>query len=320
MVRQGCSTILCIGEMIMLEAVVDCADWWTNWWTNLGVPATNCRIVEVTPEMAADWLSNRTGKNRHVTERNWKKIQNQINQGKYRLNGETIVFSKKGILLDGQHRLIAISQSGKVVKSYIVFDIDTSMFSSYDTGRVRMGSDVLSIEGNTNCTTLSSSARLLYFHESGSMNYTSLRRTSISPDEILDVVERHPLLKESCKETAKSTYKKLITPSVSAFCHYITKLTGSSMHESFWNPLTTGENLASDKAVYVLREKLIALKGNKRSLDQLQLAMCIFKAYNLHCTDSKVKSIQLRDTDEYRTAVGDRIFGSRMKDVEDIHV
>lgn len=67
--------------------------------------------------------------------------------GAWKFNGETIKFSTDGNLLDGQHRLNAIIQSGCTVKMMVVWGLDESSQDTVDIGAARTVADMLDMEG-----------------------------------------------------------------------------------------------------------------------------------------------------------------------------
>lgn len=65
----------------------------------------------VTPKMAAEWLKLNTA-NRKL--RRWwaSAIASAIKRGEYVCTHQGVAFSASGVLLDGQHRLVAIVVQG----------------------------------------------------------------------------------------------------------------------------------------------------------------------------------------------------------------
>lgn len=70
-----------------------------------------CFKLTVTPEIAEEWLS-RNICNRPIKPDRVARIANDIINGKWEYNGETIKLSKTGELLDGAHRLTGIVKAG----------------------------------------------------------------------------------------------------------------------------------------------------------------------------------------------------------------
>lgn len=90
-------------------------------------------IVEITPEIAGEWLEKNIG-NRPLSKAAIEKYASDIRSGHWSLNHQGIAFDKKGNLADGQHRLYAIIKTGVSVRSIVVYGVDRS---GIDENRVR---------------------------------------------------------------------------------------------------------------------------------------------------------------------------------------
>src|SRR6185503_5365241 len=66
--------------------------------------------------------------------------------GDWDFNGETVKFSKEGFLLDGQHRLKAIIDSGTTQTLIVVYGLDMKSQATIDRNIVRKFSDTLRME------------------------------------------------------------------------------------------------------------------------------------------------------------------------------
>lgn len=83
-------------------------------------------VIDVTPEMAQNWLSHNPG-NRPLSSYRVQHYVSAMKKGEWYLNGETIVIDSNGCLKNGQHRLAAIIKYGKPVSTVVVFGIDPSV-------------------------------------------------------------------------------------------------------------------------------------------------------------------------------------------------
>ncbi len=102
--------------------------------------------VRVTPKMATEWLEANTH-NRPVSDKKVRDYATAMREGKWMLNGETIIFDKNGVLADGQHRLWACITSEVAFETVVVGGVLSDAFASIDTGMKRSGKDVLHIDG-----------------------------------------------------------------------------------------------------------------------------------------------------------------------------
>lgn len=107
------------------------------------------KIIEITPEIAKKTLEQNT-RNRTVRRMTVAAYAEAMRSGLWKENGEPIIIGKNNIVLDGQHRLLAIIESGMTLKMVVVFDVEDSTRDTIDTGIRRTPGDALSIEGIQN--------------------------------------------------------------------------------------------------------------------------------------------------------------------------
>ncbi len=98
--------------------------------------AIRFELVNVTPAMAANWLMKNEG-NRKLREQHSASLARAMDQGKYKLTHQAAALTKKGRLIDGQHRMRAIVLSGKTVPMFIAYDVPDDVFAVLDSGMPR---------------------------------------------------------------------------------------------------------------------------------------------------------------------------------------
>lgn len=168
-----------------------------SWWANLGDPVNNVRCVEITPELAEEWLT-RNQDNRPLSPRVVEKYAAAMKRGEWQCNGETIVFSDDGVLLQGQHRLNAIAKSGITVRSYVVFDLPRSIFVTLDSGSSRKACDVLALSGFENTTGLAALIAMRHCYRYGGI--TGFHGAAYpSKEQSIAYAQSDPLLSEAVR-------------------------------------------------------------------------------------------------------------------------
>lgn len=93
-------------------------------------------VVNVTPELAAKFLDKNDG-NRKLREHRSAYLARAILDGKWKLTHQAAAVSKKGRLLDGQHRFRAICLANKAADMVIAYDVPEDVFSVMDAGMPR---------------------------------------------------------------------------------------------------------------------------------------------------------------------------------------
>lgn len=100
--------------------------------------------ITVTPDLAEMFLSKNSG-NRRMRATHVEAFCRELRQGTFKTTHQGIAISKTGILLDGQHRLAAIKQTGISALMVIAWDCDaeTAVDWPVDFGIGRSASDVM---------------------------------------------------------------------------------------------------------------------------------------------------------------------------------
>lgn len=130
-----------------------------------GMTFTTKKIMRgwLTPELA-EQLLKRNPHNRTM-QPNWvTMLARQMSAGRWQENGETIIVGKSGNLLDGQHRLQAVIQSGVSIMAIIVFGVDDDeamVMASINQCKVRTVTDILKLSGHQVSLTTKAASNLL---------------------------------------------------------------------------------------------------------------------------------------------------------------
>lgn len=104
-------------------------------------------IVTVTPEMAREWLKLNVANNRTIRRTDVEAYKELIKDDRWLLTPEGIQFNVNGRLIDGQHRLTAIAESGKSVQMVVWHNVPVAAMEYLNTGRTRSLADVLTVTG-----------------------------------------------------------------------------------------------------------------------------------------------------------------------------
>lgn len=208
-------------------------------------------VVTVTPQLAAEWL-NRNTNNRHIKETNLASItEHMLNDTFQSLNGDTIKFSKTGKLLDGQHRLQAVVDTGKTYDFIVVEGVEDAAFTTLDIGVKRRINDMFQIDKVEHANAMSA-ITVFYiklttltqrFHEGASF-------LGITNEQILTTYRQHEAILPNLLEQAKYLVRKIrIFPATNLAALMLYTQTHSQYRdramEEFWLPVF--DDVYSDK-------------------------------------------------------------------------
>ena len=101
----------------------------------------------VTPAMAKKWLAHNTH-NRHLFKPWASQLARDMTSGKWRTTHEGIAFGPNGILLDGQHRLQAVVESGKTIKMLVCRGLDVGSQLVCGGGKKRKAFEQITLGGS----------------------------------------------------------------------------------------------------------------------------------------------------------------------------
>lgn len=245
------------------------------------------RLELITPQRAKQMLDNNIENNRNVRPQTVELYKQQMLKGNWigRHPG-TYTVNKQGKLLDGQHRLKAIVESGVSVYGYIA-TVDDSVMPTIDEGRKRTAGNAAHVFGIQNANNVVAAIRIYRALKNG-------RITSKDTLTNLDMIELYYKDKEridhvvSNSSTLYSRNKMISTSLISALWMYFDDI-DSEGAESFISQLITGRDVNND-TILVLRDRLIQEKTNVRKTPQSNLIALIIKTWNC-CREAKTLKV-----------------------------
>lgn len=252
----------------------------------------NVQKVIMTPEWAKQLLE-KNNQNRAPKVALIIKLRGDIRRGKWHLTHQPIAVDKDGCLIDGQHRLIAISQEGISVPLMLATDCDNESMIAVDTGNSRTVGDVLKISGMKNASLKASIAKLyLSFYDHPHVMWNG--RNAYSIQTLNDKISEFSCLDESVLMAKRYYYqfKQLNSSTIATFVllaidHNYT----FEEIDGFLHKLSFGENVLVGEPIYAYRQFLININKSRyynRKASQILLADFI-KVFNLH-----LKSVEVR--------------------------
>lgn len=252
------------------------------------------KLMTITPELAEKFLSLNF-KNRPVSRQLVRHYVKLMENGKWVLNGESVKFDVKGRNIDAQHRLLACIKSNVPFETFVIFNLPVEAFKTLDTGKMRSGADVLSIEGYKYAKTTASAIRLISILTDGAMS--SYRLTN---EEILDFADNNPEIIE-CSEFGHKYYDigdHLVSASwLSATLFILSKIDREEAHQFVYD-LATGADLSPEDWVFRIRTRLAIMhRSNTQSVTKKGMANHIFYAWNLRRTNSDQKNLRVPQVD-----------------------
>lgn len=208
-------------------------------------------FLHVTPEIAEDMMARNTDysyRNRPIASNTIKRYEKALLENRWRLTGEPIIFSEDGVLLNGQHRLIACINTGESFRTLVVFGISRDAFKFMDRGLKRNVSHVFAIEGIPNATLMAACVSWLdRIHNSNGFNRGAARRPE--NEQFIDIYDDHKDLQNSAWVSNKISKEgeKLVSPALMTTLHYLFAKKDREEADNFMRKVITGIGITEEK-------------------------------------------------------------------------
>ena len=229
--------------------------------TNQAYQNVTTEVVQVTPDYA-EALLRRNPNNRDIKAARVAEWSSIIRNGKWELNGETIVIGESGNLLDGQHRLAAVVATGFTVPMLLVSGIKDESSDTIDTGVGRSASDIAGMRGLKYATTQAPSATFVYRVISGA-DWT----IPVPASYTLETARRYPSIEEGCAFYIQNpTLRALLPCSVYATIYtYLKEIAQrADLAETFAQQMATGNGIQPGSPIGAFRNRIMALRGSQK--------------------------------------------------------
>lgn len=248
------------------------------------IPATTGEY-EITPGMARAWLKERNQRNRSLRPAYAKQMARDMASGAWTFNGETFKFDRAGNLIDGQHRLAALVESGTTQRALVVVGLSPEAMETIDTGAKRTVSDVITMGGEWEgvpSAILAATARIGVRMDRGTFtNKSEIPTTS----EMLTWIENNSEIAQHAKYAGANSRAFNSQPALTAYAMMRTARLDVFQSAQFFdkwlhlNDLTMAADGPGDPVAAMVR-RFNSASANKERLPQPTRLWAIFRAWN----------------------------------------
>jgi hypothetical protein len=247
-------------------------------------------LQKIGPDEAAAMLEHNS-RNRSLTAKTTRKYVRAIESNDWPFLGDPIRFDSEGNLLDGQHRLAAIVETGAVIEFVVVRGIPADSQKYMDGGRTRTAVDQLKIEGMANAPAAAAVATCAMRWDLGDILAANIK---FSTFEVVDWVEEHVDQVEAAVSAANRVRVATgATISIVGGAHIqATRVATGDVIDSFFNGLITGAGLEAGSPILSLRD---TVSRNKRdgTLTRQNELWYTTHAWNSWRAGKKIHKLQL---------------------------
>ena len=252
---------------------------------------------EITPDLASRLLE-KNDCNRKLNRRVVRNYANDIQTGKWQVNGESIKIANDGTLLDGQHRLTAVVTTGIPIMSAIADNLDKEVFKSIDRGYKRSLGQVLGLTGVT-CAAGKNTIICKYFkykyHFQTGFSYKSVDTSTF---DVIDFYDRNSLLVDEANKVSERLYDKIGCPrGISGGIYLLLSDYGDV--SKFFEILEEPNNIPFTHPCITLRNTIL----KSRKPDFYVLSSWFIQAWNLYCKGKEAKNLYYNQKRELQKPV-----------------
>jgi hypothetical protein len=239
-------------------------------------------VERITPEIATRLIEDSKDiRNRNVSDGHVKWLAEQMKTGKWVLNGEAIILDDEGQIVDGQHRLWAVIESGTTIESLVTRGVDRKGFATIDTGNARTAANVLNIVGKKDANALGAALSLIHRHEVGRM-FMHGKGSGFTSATGLAILRKHPEIEESVEFVGKhhnNVSLKKIPRSIFIFLHYRFSTHAKEKTVEFFEQIGDIRFDTAGTITRMLRDYLLKRNPMGGSVKSLELCAVIIKAW-----------------------------------------
>lgn len=240
----------------------------------------------ITPARAAYLLTLNTG-NRPLSVSRVRQMVRDMQAGNWLYNGKSILVSATNVLLDGQHRLTAVVESGVTIRSIVITGMPDDVMPTIDTnaqGRTTAQALVIAartnpgtMDGIRNPTQQAAVARLVMAYEAGQVGTHGFHATVT---EMLTWLGNNDLTDTIAVVNAVKVSKIPASSTVIGAAYYICRsIDPDAAHTFFVDQFVNMIGLTPHSPARALRSRLTSLDDNTTTGKANQLRF-VFAAWN----------------------------------------
>lgn len=250
-------------------------------------------VQEVTPEQAAEWLAKKPTRQRRIARPHVERLKKQLHAGAMSIVPQAFLFEEEtGGLMDGQHRLTAIVETGiGLDAAVIVSGVPADKFESIDSGKRRDASQFVNAP---NYTMITAAARYyLSYKTNPAMVDLPALLLSRTIQEVVEVAEGNERLQHFARRATNSAKSWKGPISIVAAIATLADEKGQGAQVEEWlDGLQTGAGLGVGDPRIPLRNHF--LSGGGKGMGKRAKWGMVVKCWNAYVTGIPRASISFK--------------------------
>ena len=232
------------------------------------------QVVLIRPEMADAMLANPMH-NRPINKSRIRTMIGDLRAGNWQLNGEPIICDDQGRVLDGQHRLHAVRESGVALRTLLVLGVAPTTMTSIDQGAPRSLADTVTVGGLRQGREVAATGRWIWRLEHDSMRRVA---TDLRNPDLAAFLKTHAGLPAALSWGA--SLRGLLPSSLASALFYACGAKDAPLAKTMFTKLSKGANLSQADLGFQLREKWLRDRTRLTHLGMVSRAASLVLAWN----------------------------------------
>lgn len=248
-------------------------------------------VVQLTPELAHEFLSQNTDNYRKIQTRAVQDLANAMRRGEFSSvipSNDAITFAEDGVLINGQHRCQAVIRSGVTIPVIVMRGGSADTADVMDTGMKRGAATVLARHGYINTVDIAGVVRG-YSHLIHGYSQTGLTNA-----QILNFVDKHYDAIRISLGYGKKTSEVGVPRTLGAAVHFAASQPDRDKANEFSSRLADGVGLYPGNPIHTLRQKTVKNIGNRHQLDRTYFGAIMIKSWNAWYDRRSLKVLKWR--------------------------
>jgi len=255
--------------------------------------------VQMTPVIAKALLE-RNPHNRPIRMAKVNELIRAIKDGGWHLTPQAAALRTDGTLGDGQHRVLAVLQSGIIVPMFVWFNMPIEVMTVLDTGARRTAADVFQLSGIGDANIVSSAARNLWKYREGEWSGKGGTGTN---SEIVKAFNKEPEIADHIVEGKRVGKGLGISPGLATTLVYLTRtatLDGRKGDDpvdvdAWMEQVSLGEMLTRQMPAYHLRQTIQSWKDRKVRVSTRMHFGVYAKAWGSYVNREPIRALRFQE-------------------------
>ena len=233
--------------------------------------------------------------NRRLNERNVLVWAQEMEEGRWRSNGEAIKISSNNVLLDGQNRLtaLALQNEDMRIEFLVVTGLDDEVQTTMDQGESRSLAQQLTLSSIEADKPLAAALRLhlLWTRNMLFLDTKNSRRFTTAP-AMVDYAKNHGYVVDLMRHARRYRNAPLKESLILVAYAVISEKHSAEAADQFFQGFMDGVNLAPGSPILALRNRMINIRADRTRLTNTTLLGYVVQAFNAWAAGRPMSKVQ----------------------------